>query len=146
MNQITAERERHFDLVKMGIDNPELAIGLLPGLTTSEVRQRGMRNLYVAHWAMQWDTGTLSRPALRSLFDRLLNDRVAREWWASLGPGGWSLQHGPRRQVFLTIADASYSRACERLDDEHPDAPSADAERPGSDATAIPGTDPAAAD
>ena len=88
---------------------------------------------------------TLSRPALRSLFDRLFNDRVARDWWASLGPGGWSLQHGRRRQVFLTIADASY-RACDRVADERPSTPDADSEGPGSDATALPGTDPAAAD
>ena len=111
LTRIMAARERHFELVKLGIDDPSLMLAPLPGGSPASARKRVICNLWVAHWAMGWDIGSLSPARLRVLFDELFGDETARAWWAAGGSPAWARDRGG---VFWAVADEAYRDACAR--------------------------------
>jgi hypothetical protein len=104
---ITA-RERHFELLKLGLADPELIIGTSVASSPEESRQWQIRNMWVAHWLMLWDTGSLSRPVLRLLFDDLFTDAVALTWWSTVGSSAFTRDRGG---VFVQTATDAYLEA-----------------------------------
>ncbi|WP_281179849.1 DUF6082 family protein [Actinoplanes subtropicus] len=111
---VTAVRERHFELVKMAVEDPDLMFPITPDISIAERKRWMVLNLWVAHWAMLWDTHELSRRALRTVFDELFHDESAAAWWAARGRPGWDVDARGRRKAFQAVADEAYEAASAR--------------------------------
>lgn len=115
MAHIVAARERHFELLKLGLDNPDLIVGVAGNLSSDEARPWLIRNMWVAHWAMLWDLGQLRQDALSSLLTDFFSDPVSRAWWTATGWSGWSRDGG---SAFVKTAELVYFEACRRTNAE----------------------------
>lgn len=103
--QIFSTRERHFELVKLGIEHPHL-LGNDRTLGTM-----GFANLWVAYWAMEWDVGTMSEAYLRRAVSELFTlIPGATQWWLQSGPT-WASRSSRSRMRFVRIV----TEECERL-------------------------------
>lgn len=107
--QVITMRERHFELIKISLENPELAPPH-SGIAEAERRQWMVNNLWVSHWAMLWDVGSINRPGLRRMFDDLFSDNEAINWWTACGEN-WASSSGRREQAFLLVVDEAYRAA-----------------------------------
>jgi Family of unknown function (DUF6082) len=79
-------RERHWTLLKMAMDDPNLLEcledhHLLVGLTPVEQRQAIFVNMTMNHWRIQWALGTISERTLRILAAGLLAGAPGRRFW-----------------------------------------------------------------
>jgi len=109
-NHLMTARERHFELMRLSLDgDPGLLAGLL-GVPDATARQWVIRNLWVAHWAMLWETRSMSRPQLLREFDDFFRDEASRAWWVAIGLPRWSQESD---EVFLQTATESFERAAE---------------------------------
>lgn len=100
--QMVDVRERHFELIKLMLDHPELdynATGRPPA--DDRMSEIGM-SLWVAHWNTLWHIGKLDQKALRFNLADLFAEPRAREWWLRVG-GGWSSVGSRRERAFITI-------------------------------------------
>jgi hypothetical protein len=111
LGQIMTARERHFELVKLAVEDPDLAFPFQHNLSRSELRRWLVLNLWVAHWAMLWDMGALSLQGLRTEFNLLFQDREGLAWWAERGRAGWQGEVSRRRKAFVAVAEDAYQRA-----------------------------------
>jgi hypothetical protein len=110
LTQVMTERERHFELVKMAVDDPTLMFTPIPVTSGAEQRRWMVFNLWVAHWAMLWDTRSINQVVLRKLFDGLFSDDLALKYWV-VSRLSWRMEPGRRRRAFLAVADEAYNRA-----------------------------------
>jgi hypothetical protein len=111
LTQIMAVRERHFELVKLALNDPDLGFSFGTELPFEEKRRWLASNLWVAHWAMQWEMGMITEPFLRVAFEEHFRyNAVARDWWAVSGPT-WRPYPDRRLRRFLDIAQESYQSA-----------------------------------
>jgi hypothetical protein len=111
LTQIMAVQDRQFELVKLAINDPDLGFSFGTDLPFEEKRRWQASNLWVAHWAMQWEMGMLSEPVLRVAFEEhFKHNAVARDWWMNSGPT-WHPHPDRRLRRFLAIADESFRRA-----------------------------------
>jgi hypothetical protein len=101
--QMVGVRERHFELIKLMLEHPELDFNA----TKREVSDPRMAaigmSLWVAHWNTLWHIGNLDEKALRFNLADLFTDPDARNWWAEVG-GGWSSKTSRRELRFIEIA------------------------------------------
>ncbi|SNY56406.1 DUF6082 family protein [Paractinoplanes atraurantiacus] len=104
-------RAQQIELVKVSLSDPDLAFPVVPGIPWSQLRRWMILNLWVSHWAMLWNTGTLSRSGLRHLFEELFRDPAALTWWASIGARAWADGSTRRSQSFRDLADDTYREA-----------------------------------
>ena len=117
LTQLMATRERHFELVKLGIEDPSLGLPVHLGTprtdsneTSLRTRQQAYGNLWVAHWWMLWDAGLIDSRELRGDFDALFHDEIFVEWWGNVGYT-WSTAGNKRRLAFVAIADDAHRNA-----------------------------------
>src|SRR5262249_12915841 len=110
LERIAAARERHFDLVKLGLDDPFLRPPGTSHLPAATSRQWAYINLWVNYWAMLWDTGTLTDVQLRALLDTLFRDEQAHDWWTASGPM-WATHASGRTRTFQEIANLACRHA-----------------------------------
>ena len=111
LSAVTAARERHFDLVKLALDDPILRY---PGIFSSspeEARQWAYMNLWVSYWEMLWDTGAMSHIELCAQLDLLFSDNDAVAWWTASGPFWGITAATRRRRMFLATANEAFRRA-----------------------------------
>jgi hypothetical protein len=115
INQIMTNQERHFELVKMRLDDPTLDnIMNPPGVSPAEARKWTVFNLWVSYWEMLWDTRSEDRLVLRGLLDGLFADSDAVTWWSwARTGGGWSraATGHRRRRAFVAMADDAHRDA-----------------------------------
>jgi len=115
-DRILAIRQRHFELVKLGIDEPLL---LDDSATTQSDQATALRqiyaNLWVAHWAMLWDLRLCEEPDLRRIAARFFEAGVARDWWSVNGPT-WSMTMTRQRSRFQQIFSEECQRARQRAE------------------------------
>jgi hypothetical protein len=105
-------RERHFELVKLGLEDPSLCLPGTRGLAPEESRQWAYSNLWVSLWATQWEMGSVEPAEVRRHFDGLFGDDHSLRWWGLFGPA-WSITRNNRRKAFMKIAHAAYLDAVE---------------------------------
>jgi hypothetical protein len=127
--QMMMLRERHFELVKLGLDDSNLRFPSLSEKSEAESRRWIVRNLWVAHWLMLWDMGSLTPPRLRMNFDDIFREDEAVQWWTAYG-SFWI--DNPRRhhRTFLAVANEAYRQATGAnpgSQEGHVEAPEADA-------------------
>jgi hypothetical protein len=130
-------RERHFELVKLGLEDSSLRIPAAYGQNEDEIRKTAYSHLWVAHWAFLWDTGSIGPAEARHLFDTLFRDETALAWWAEVGPT-WSTTPGRRRRALMAITHEAHRAAVEaRL--EELDGPGGASDGNGAGEAPVPG-------
>ena len=100
--QMVGVRERHFELIKLMLDHPELdynAAGRPAG--DHRLATIGM-SLWVAHWNTLWHIDNLDEKALRFNLEDLFAAPGARAWWEKVG-GDWSSKGSRRERQFIEI-------------------------------------------
>ncbi|BAL89825.1 hypothetical protein AMIS_46050 [Actinoplanes missouriensis 431] len=102
-------RERHFELIKLMLAEPDLSYQRRePGRAGSQRwRRRLTCNLWSSHWLLLWDLGELDESSLKIAFDELFADEIARDWWHDVG-AFWIGHRTRRRDRFLAIAWKSF--------------------------------------
>ncbi|MEV6691879.1 DUF6082 family protein [Micromonospora sp. NPDC051196] len=105
MSYAVAARERHFELVKMAIDRPEISYLVGDGLIDPKTLPKLLHiNLWVGHWRLLWEIGEMDEFRLRLAFADLFRNPVAQRWWNQYG-SAWSTQDGKRDRVFIELAN-----------------------------------------
>jgi Family of unknown function (DUF6082) len=112
VTQEMTTRERHFELVKLGLEDAGLRFPGAREGETEDVRQWAYANLWVSLWAALWDVGSAGPVEVRRHFDLLFRDECALRWWGEWGPS-WTVSHNKRRRAFVAIAHAAYADAVE---------------------------------
>jgi hypothetical protein len=110
LTQLTASRERQFELVKLAMADPDLMFQREEGETVQAHTQKMYYNLWVSHWAMLWELGGITESELRPNFSVLFRNESAREWWANIGRY-WYTVSAPRSSKFSRIAEECYELA-----------------------------------
>jgi hypothetical protein len=84
-DRVIAIRERHFELVKLDLERPDLIeVSDMPD--DHEERQVWLRsNLWMTHWLMRWQLGLLGEADLRRTAFRLFGDPRSQAWWEAFG-------------------------------------------------------------
>ncbi|MFG1994757.1 DUF6082 family protein [Actinoplanes sp. NPDC048988] len=118
--QAISARERHFELVKLGLENPALSYQV--GDETIETyKKKVLINLWVSHWLLVWDIGEADERFLHAALDDLFKESAAREWWRQRGES-FSMLDTRRHRQFMTIVSRCHT-AAERAAQVAPPAP-----------------------
>jgi hypothetical protein len=111
--QMVGVRERHFELIKLMLEHPELDYNATDRPDTDERLSTIGMSLWVAHWNTLWHIGKLDEKALRFNLADLFADADAREWWRKVGDG-WSSAGNRRERRFIAIVDEECRTATPR--------------------------------
>ena len=112
-NRITllaAVRERHFDLVALSLENPDLAAAIEP--PSQSLRVAMYANLHLGHWFLEWQLDLMSDRHLMHLCRVMFTNPEVMQWWTTYG-STWtdpSVRHGKR---FMKLVNASAEQAIE---------------------------------
>ncbi|GGO19161.1 DUF6082 family protein [Micromonospora parathelypteridis] len=109
MSHAVSARERHFELIKLTMDRPEIAYFVDDGaVSTGTLAQRLNINLWIGHWFLLWKTREIDEFGLKRQLAGMFRNPVAREWWGVYGPT-WTSSKARRSRIFVELA----SRECE---------------------------------
>jgi Family of unknown function (DUF6082) len=123
------ERQQHFELIKLGLEDPHLLRALDRDLADSPVgRQIAYLNLLMNYWLAMWEIGEVDDEELFGLASGMFRYGVARDWWKQYGPTWIGTRVRPRRQRFIEVVSA----ACAAADSPPPPSPLAEAGRRSS--------------
>ena len=100
--QMVGVRERHFELIKLMLEHPQLDYNATERENTDPRMSAIGMSLWVAHWNTLWHIDNLDEKALRFNLADLFADPDARTWWQEVG-GGWSSKGSKREQRFIEI-------------------------------------------
>jgi hypothetical protein len=100
--QMVGARERHFELIKLMLEHPELDYNATQRVTTDHRMAAIGMSLWVAHWNTLWHIEKLDEKALRFNLADLFADPEACSWWAKVG-SGWSSKGSKRERRFIEI-------------------------------------------
>lgn len=95
-------RERHFELIKLMLDHPELDYNASERPPADERMTAIGMSLWAAHWNTLWHVGKLDEKALRFNLADLFAHPEARQWWRTVG-SGWSSKGSRRERKFIEI-------------------------------------------
>ena len=100
--QMVGARERHFELIKLMLEHPELDYNATKRPDADDRLTTIGMSLWVAHWNTLWHIGKLDEKALRFNLSDLFADPDACVWWHTVG-SGWSSKGSRRERKFITI-------------------------------------------
>jgi hypothetical protein len=100
--QMVDVRERHFELIKLMLEHPELDYNATKRSVSDERMTAIGMSLWVAHWNTLWHIGKIDEKALRFNLADLFADPEARDWWRKVG-SGWSSKGSRRERRFIEI-------------------------------------------
>ncbi|AGL14243.1 hypothetical protein L083_0733 [Actinoplanes sp. N902-109] len=132
---LSFDKQRHFDLIKLALDNPEFFEVLDTGhVQTAQDRQKVYANLVMNYWFVMWELGEIDEAELRSLAGNMFESAVSRKWW-QLQEAAWITVGTHRRRRFMTVVTderlAAERRAVHRSEtDEQRPPPGRPARRP----------------
>jgi hypothetical protein len=114
---LNLHKQQHFELVKLGLDNPEF-FEVLDGspLAATEDRRKIYANLVLSYWLTMWELGEIEDTELRNLTSTMFRGRVSREWWRQVN-GRWITATGRRRRQFMRIVHEEWASADTRETD-----------------------------
>jgi hypothetical protein len=105
-----AIRERHFDLLRLMLDQPDLMYGFAMDPRDPAARRSVYVNLIIGHMHMTWMLGEAEEIDLRNALREMFRGSTARDWW-SRGGGEWTVDPRPRSRQFLRIIQEEYKKA-----------------------------------
>src|SRR5882724_5697258 len=100
--QMVGARERHFELIKLMLEHPELDYNAIPRPATDDRLTTIGMSLWVAHWNTLWHIGKLDEKALRFNLSDLFANPEARTWWHKVG-GAWSSKGSRQERRFIKV-------------------------------------------
>ena len=100
--QMVDVRERHFELIKLMLDHPELDYNATDRPPSDERKTAIGMSLWMAHWNTLWHIGKLDEKALRFNLEDLFANPEARSWWRRVS-SAWSSKGTRKERRFLTI-------------------------------------------
>jgi hypothetical protein len=107
--QIYSIRQRHFELVKLALDDPQYLFVDGPNEADDpNARLKVYANLLVGHWAMMWDLDAITADLVRAGAARLFATALARQWWTEWGASFLSSKHRVR---FVDLMTSECDRA-----------------------------------
>jgi hypothetical protein len=105
-----AIRERHFDLLRLMLDQPDLMYGFAMDPRDPAARRSVYVNLIIGHMHMTWMLGEAEEIDLRNALREMFRGSTAMDWW-SRGGGEWTVDPRPRSRQFLRIIQEEYKKA-----------------------------------
>jgi hypothetical protein len=108
--QMVGARERHFELIKLMLEHPELDYNATKRPDTDDRLTAIGMSLWVAHWNTLWHIGKLDEKALRFNLSDLFADPDARTWWHKVG-SAWSSKGSRRERRFIAIVSEECASA-----------------------------------
>jgi len=106
--QMVDVRERHFELIKLMLDHPELDYNATDRPSSDDRKTAIGMSLWLAHWNTLWHIGKLDEKALRFNLEDLFANSDARHWWRRVA-SAWSSKGTRKERRFLAIV----SQECE---------------------------------
>ena len=105
------DKQRHFDLIKLALDNPEF-FEVMDGspLEEPDGRRKIGANLTLNYWLAMWELGEVAEPELRALTTNMFRSRISRAWWGEVNQS-WITARGRRRRQFLRIVHEEWMSA-----------------------------------
>jgi len=100
--QMVGARERHFELIKLMLDHPELDYNATSRPAADDRLTTIGMSLWLAHWNTLWHIGKLDEKALRFNLSDLFANPEARVWWHKVG-GAWSSKGSRQERKFIHI-------------------------------------------
>jgi hypothetical protein len=100
--QMVGARERHFELIKLMLEHPELDYNAIPRPDTDDRLTTIGMSLWVAHWNTLWHIGKLDEKALRFNLSDLFANPEARTWWHKVG-SAWSSKGSRQERRFIKV-------------------------------------------
>ncbi|MFC7531018.1 DUF6082 family protein [Actinoplanes sp. GCM10030250] len=110
-------RNRQMEIIKITIDNPELAIQEPEyGGDTGAILLGMHSNLWMQQWRMAWDLGFIGDAEVRNQAAQLFMDERRHHWWDQFGPG-WDgdARHFKSGTSFVSLVDQGMRVAKQRL-------------------------------
>lgn len=107
LSQEAAARDRHLELVKIVLENPELGGKRRERYRDdAQFRVAMMNNLWVTSWETLWRIGDLGDQSLRSACREMFSEQDARDWWNNVGGScrsrqGWPQVRNHRRRMLF---------------------------------------------
>jgi len=120
--QMVDVRERHFELIKLMLEHPELDYNATDRPIADERMTAIGMSLWVAHWNTLWHIGKLDEKALRFNLADLFADRQACSWWRRVG-SGWSSKGSRKERKFIEIVTAECEAAIRAAKPPRPASP-----------------------
>jgi hypothetical protein len=104
------DKQRHFDLIKLALDNPELleVVGVSRSPTRAD-RQMIFANLMMNYWLAMWELGEIGEAELRNLTAEMFRNGTSRSWWRQQD-GKWQTVRTRRRRYFMRVVHEEWSR------------------------------------
>jgi hypothetical protein len=118
--QMVGVRERHFELIKLMVEHPELDYNATERDTTDHRLVEIGMSLWVAHWNTLWHIDNLDEKALRFNLSDLFADPDARAWWQKVA-SGWSSKGSRRERRFIEIVTEECASATVTASSTRPD-------------------------
>ncbi|WP_305785933.1 DUF6082 family protein [Symbioplanes lichenis] len=130
--QISSDRQRHLDLLKLGLDDPELFEALDGGgLVTYEHRKKVYANLWMGYWLGLWQLGDLPEAELRHNVSRMFWSPDSRNWWNERR-ATWIEPRNRRQRRFVALVTDEWHKAESRAAARPPLVTSAKRRRAGA--------------
>jgi hypothetical protein len=109
---VSLDRQRHFELVKLALENPEF-FEVLDGapLDARDGRRRIYANLTLTYWLAMWDLGEIDDAELRVLTSAMFMSPVSRAWWRQVHGYWLTARRSRRRQRFMRIVNEEWASA-----------------------------------
>lgn len=119
--QLYSLRQRHFELIKLALDDSVLLYVEGPEATADPfARMKVYANMTVSHWALCWDLGAMTADVISTSAARLFHSEIARDWWMTY----WdTYAKSPNRWEFVEIVSTECLRAADEAAAEKPPAP-----------------------
>jgi len=116
-SHLQTERLLHVELVRLGIEYPEIIVDPNRPLyrDSESVRKYSFVNLnFVLLWLMFSSPGGYSESALRLTLKSLFSAETTRSWWAEASGNYRAFGVGRRHRRFIAITDDEYQRSLRR--------------------------------
>ncbi|MEU7885854.1 DUF6082 family protein [Microbispora bryophytorum] len=106
------ERNHHFQLMEMAINNPELLAcwgAVDSGRQARISRQRLYLNLIISYWEMMYEVGETSTQMLRSNAQTVLfSQQLGHDFWTDIRTDRLAVANNARQRRFWKILDEEY--------------------------------------
>lgn len=109
VSQLVTARERHFELIKIVLERPELGSQRIPEDSDHVYSKKLLANLWLSHWRMLWDIGQTGDDQLRRDCIALFEDAVHREWWHKVRVF-WTDDGTRKSHHFALVVDQAYEQ------------------------------------
>jgi hypothetical protein len=112
---VNIDRQRHFELMKLGLENPDLLEAVDPRAGSSkELRKIIFANITVGYWLAVWELDEMTDRELRFNLATMFESDVAWKWWEKAGHS-WIDTTDRRRRRFVDIVFDMHGKANERV-------------------------------